>query len=399
MRFVRPTLTVLLVTLLMAIPAQRAMQAQGTEPAKVVTPALDFSGVIYAYYQRRTDSSSKAVNGGMPGSKFDIERVYLNFRMPAGDRASIRVTTDIFNNTDPATSGYYKGWTARLKFAYLQWAFANDIAGVKGLNASARFGMLPTVLIDQLETYFPRFYGPTDLEGTAKFFVSADVGGALTLTLPHKMGEFYGTIVNGNGYNTAESDRFKDIAACLTLTPFANGNALGAWGKTLVITPWASLGQSASKFQNGGAGQVGMVPEGLTRDRYGLYIATKDPRLTVALDYGKRTETVESGNNTAASPRVPTDVTGRIMSGFFMVRPAAFADPKSKAARWGVLARIDDFKPDVSAQAGNQFTVLSLFYEPTPKVTFSLDNQVLSRKNGSTTPETKTLFLHVQAAF
>ena len=50
-------------------------------PAAVSIP-VDFSGVLYANFQYRGDKgTSKSQN------KFDVERAYLTFRMPAGDRA------------------------------------------------------------------------------------------------------------------------------------------------------------------------------------------------------------------------------------------------------------------------------------------------------------------------
>src|SRR5204863_2749989 len=55
-------------------------------PATVSVP-VDFSGVLYANFQYRGDEgTAKSTN------KFDLERAYLTFRMPAGDRASIRIT-------------------------------------------------------------------------------------------------------------------------------------------------------------------------------------------------------------------------------------------------------------------------------------------------------------------
>src|ERR1041385_7212713 len=71
----------------------------------VTIPPIDFSGVIYSNYQYRTDIQAKDFN------KFDLERVYLTFRMPAGDRTSIRVTTDVFQQQNAANAAYYAGWT------------------------------------------------------------------------------------------------------------------------------------------------------------------------------------------------------------------------------------------------------------------------------------------------
>ncbi|HYV99287.1 MAG TPA: hypothetical protein VE967_17655 [Gemmatimonadaceae bacterium] len=393
MPLVRSRFTVLLLAGTLVLPP--AIRAQGTPP---VTPAFDFSGVLYANFQRRTDDAAKAANGGKASSKFDLERAYLTFRMPAGERASIRVTTDVFNTADQTTTSFYRGWAVRIKYAYLQWNFANDINGSKGFSALARFGVLHTVVVDQIEQYNPRYLAQTDLERNG-FFSSADVGAALLVSLPKKWGEVYGTITNGPGYTVAENDRYKDFAGRLTVTPFASGNALGAWSKALIVSPWIYAGKTASKFQNGGTGQVGTVPEGLKRNRAGVFVGAKDPRLTVGIDYGQRTETTEGGDNTVASPRTTTEVTGKVKSAFAIVKPFALAGTKSSLARLGLIARFDDFKPNDSADAHNQFTIFGLYYEPTSKVTFSLDAQQLKPKDGSATPEAKTLFVHMQALF
>jgi len=215
------------------------------------------------------------------------------------------------------------------------------------------------------------------------------------VTLPNKLGEVYATITNGTGYGAAENDRFKDFAARISLTPLANGTSII---KGLTISPYAYIGNTASQFQNGGAGQVGVVPDGLTRNRYGAFIGNKDARLTFGLGYGQRTETTESGANTVGSPRVTTDVTGKLMSGFVIVRPGSWMDPKT-TGKFALFGRLDSFQPNDSADPKQQLTILGASYDINTKVTFSLDYQALGRKDGSTVGETKTLFLHSQIVF
>jgi hypothetical protein len=367
--------------------------------ARAQLPAIDFSGVIFTNFQTRSDSTARAQNGGNNSSKFDVERVYLTFRMPAGERFSIRATTEILNNNDASTNSFYKGWAMRIKYAYLQWAFANNILGADGLNATARIGMLHNIIIDQEENFWPRYLSQVALERTAGMFSSADVGAALLVTLPKKLGEVYGNVVNGTSFSASEVDRFKDFGARLTITPLANSTMLGAWGKTLAVSPWIYEGKTASKFQNGGTGQVGLVSQGLARRRRGVFIGAKDPRLTLGVSLAERTETIEAGDNTTESPRTTKDVTGKLTSVFGIVRPGAWFKPGSSIAKWGVLGRLDTFRPNTETEPENQFQILSLFYEPTSKVTFSIDMQELSRHNGAVVPETKTLFFHVQVLF
>lgn len=364
-----------------AVGAIAAGSAAAQNPA---TPGFDFSGIIYANYQQRTDSSAKAANAGKAANKFDLERVYLTFKMPTGDRTSIRVTTDVLNTT---AGGYYSGWTVRIKYAYLQWNFANDIGGTKGFNALARFGVLHTMLIDHEEGFWPRYISQTDVE-RAGFFSSADVGAAGLVTLPNKMGEVYATITNGPGYGSAETDRFKDFAGRVTLTPLANGSTIL---KNLAISPYVYAGHTASKFQSSG------ISDGLTRNRFGVFVGSKDPRLTFGVGYGQRTETTEGG--TTAATRTTADVTGKLTSGFVVLRPAAFSDPKSAAAKFALIGRMDSFQPDDSKDPKTLLTIFGVSYDVNSKTTFSIDYQDLAPKSGSTTAETKTLFLHTSFSF
>lgn len=103
-------------------PAARAQEPAGppdvppdtARPAPTPAPAprLDFSGVMFANYQYRLD---RGVTRG--ANKFDVERVYFTFKLPAGERASIRVTTDLFqqqsSGPDASTKGGYCGRSTR----------------------------------------------------------------------------------------------------------------------------------------------------------------------------------------------------------------------------------------------------------------------------------------------
>src|SRR6266516_7791654 len=154
-------------------------------PASVAVP-VDFSGVLYANFQYRGDKgTSKSQN------KFDVERAYLTFRMPAGDRASIRITADVFQQTTTPNDAFYRGWVIRAKYAYLQY----DLIKSASWNANIRGGLLHTVVIDHIEQFLPRWLSTSPVE-RAGFFSSSDAGVAATLSFPNKLGEIYATIVN-----------------------------------------------------------------------------------------------------------------------------------------------------------------------------------------------------------
>src|SRR3954466_15025669 len=237
--------------LALALVAVRPAIAQTAAQA---TPAIDFSGLMFGSFNMRTDSAAKAALGGKAPNQFAIDRVYLTFKMPAGDNGSIRITTDVFQNTSTATNGYYQGWAIRLKYAYFQYVGLKDAFG-SGSSLTGRVGALQNVIIDQAEAFWPRYLQQTGVERTG-FFSSADVGVAGLLTLGNKWGELYGTLVNGPGYASYDRDRFKDFAIRASLTPFAK-NGTNVYLKSLVVAPWYYKGSVGSGFAAGGAGQVG----------------------------------------------------------------------------------------------------------------------------------------------
>lgn len=359
-------------------------------PPKVITPQLNFSGVIFGNFQLHTDDATKAANGGKTTNRFDIERVYLNFLMPVGDRASIRATSDIFQN---ASSNYYSGWDVRLKYAWLQYDYLKG-ATPNSASAFARLGMLTTVLIDYEESFWPRYLSTTGPDRNG-FFSSADMGAATQVNLPNSLGQVYATVTNGNGYQSPETDRFKDYALRLSLTPFGRTTGLM---KTFSVSPWGYFGRKGSSFAAGGPGQVGPVSDGLDRNRWGVFAGLKDRRLTAGAEYAEKIDQTEAGDNTLASPRTVSKTTAQLADGFVIARPAEWAHPEVKSP-FGVVLRWDRFKPNKKLSAWNQFVIAGLFWDLTPKATLALDYQAQTPKAGSTTPASKVWYLHWVANF
>jgi hypothetical protein len=384
--------------------------------APAATPGFDFSGVAFGSFSMKTDSASKASLGGQSPNSFSLDRAYLTFRMPAGDNGSIRITTDISQNTNAATNGFYQGWFVRLKYAYFQYAGLKDQFGT-GSSLVGRVGILHTVVIDHQEGFWPRYLQQTAIEKNG-FFSSADAGVAGLLTLGNKMGEIYATVTNGPGYTAVERDRFKDFAGRLTLTPLAASSTNGIL-KTFAISPWFYLGKVGSGFQAGGAGQVGpgtngAITDGLTRNRYGIFAGVKDRRLTGGVEYAQRKDESEAGANTVVAPRVVTDSTGSLLDGFVVIRPLEWMDA-SKHSAFGLVARFDKFTPNTSPTSANyagttpsySFVVLGGSWDLTSKITLALDWQNQSPSsfppaggtNVKPTPQSSILFLHWQANF
>jgi len=386
------TPTILVAALLAPIALLAQQPADTTKPAAPppaasVSIPVDFSGVIYANFQYRGDAgAAKSTN------KFDLERAYLTFRMPAGDRASIRITADVFQQATPPNDAFYRGWVVRAKYAYLQYDYLKSATGWNGL---VRGGLLHNVVIDHVESFWPRWISQSPVE-RAGFFSSSDAGVATQLSFPNKFGELYATIVNGPGYTSRETDRFKDYAARLSLTPFSGSSNKVI--KTFALTGWTYVGAVGSQFVAGGPGQVGTVGSSLPRTRAGIFAGVRDPRLSIGGEWDTRKDAREAGANTVLAPRVEIDSTGRLIAGFVTAKPFQLLNDKSTFPL-GVIARWDRFKPNTATDAYINTVIGGLTWDLNKKTALSLDYQEQTPHSGAIAAATKTYFLHLVANF
>ena len=363
--------------------AQNVKSGDSTS-SKPAVPAIDFSGIIYANYQYRGEDAAESAN------RFDLERAYLTFRMPAGDRASIRITTDVFQQTASGSDAYYRGWSLRAKYAYLQY---NYLTGSEW-KAYARLGLLQTVFIEHDESFWPRWLGisPTERAG---FFSSADAGISNGITLPRGLGEIYSTVTNGPGYTSREIDRFKDFATRVTVRPFASNKESPFRG--VALTAWGYKGALASKFVTGGPGQIGSIGSGLKRDRWGVHAASASPRLTVAAQFASRIDEGEAGLNTNAAPRIVTDSTGTLMSAYGVVRPLPAANDRPHPL--SVVLRFDRVTTNDETDDAYDFVVAGLIWDFSSRLSASLDYQEATPREGTPVVPTRTWFAHFVARF
>jgi hypothetical protein len=354
-------------------------------PPSVSIP-VDFSGVLYANFQYQgAQGATKSQN------KFDVERAYLTFRMPAGDRASIRITADVFQQTNPANDAFYRGWVIRAKYAYLQY----DLIKSASWNANIRGGLLHNVVIDHIESFWPRWISQSPVE-RAGFFASSDAGVATLWTLPNKWGEFYATVVNGPGYTSREVDRFKDYAARLSITPLSGSSNKVI--KTFTLTGWTYVGAVASSFVNGGAGQIGPVGNSLPRTRAGVFAGVRDPRFSAGAEWDTRKDAREAGANTLVSPRAEVDTTGRLIAGFATIKPFQLVNAASTFPL-GLVARWDRFKPNTDTNGYINTIIGGLTWDLNKKSALSLDYQEVTPHSGAIATPIKTYFLHLVANF
>jgi len=381
-------------------PAEPAPQP-APQPLPPATPGLNFSGVIFGswnYQMLTTPNQLRNQNN----NEFVVDRAYLTFRMPAGERTSIRITTDVFRSSDSTSNAY----TLRAKYAFLQYESPKLS---NGLIVAGKIGIIENVVVPYLENFWPRYLSQAATERSG-YFASADVGLGSIVTFPSKKGEIYAIIVNGPGYTTRERDRFKDFAIRFTYTPLMNEPA-GSLLQTLAVSAWGYKGALPSAFVNGGVGQVGAVGEALDRSRAGLFVGIRDPRLVLGGEWARRHDGGETGLNTPLSPRGTTTTTGNLLSGFTVVRPFAFTNVKHSSP-FGVVLRYDHVSPTVSSSGfvtppatSNSYHLLigGAFVDISQRAQIALDYQesLASDNNVSSAPPTqlKGYYAHFNVNF
>lgn len=351
-------------------------------PAPVPSlPAVVVSGQLVGNYQYQAGETQRNAN------QFLVDRAYLTARAALGHGISLRVTTDVFQGGDQ------NGWSVRLKYGYLQ----HD-AKLGSWSASSRAGMLHNVVIEHIDTHWPRWFGTSPTDRYA-YFSSADVGIAELITFPNKLGELYATVTNGGGFSRRETDRFKDAGVRLSVTPLARKSGLLS---SFVVTGWLLEGASASRFAAGGADQVRAIGSGLQKDRHGAFVGLRDHRLTGGFEYASRTDEVEGGANTVTSPRTVRELTGTIRSGFAILRPLALVNEGGRS-RVGLIGRYDVVRPGTSASlvdGGERMHLLvaGVLADVTPRLSVALDYQEqIARRN--LIPDQKTYFARFNLVF
>jgi len=364
-----------------------AVDSQPAAPQPAPAPALpfEFSGILYANYQYGGNKGNRTVD------RFDVDRAYLTFRATPGEHFAVRITTDVYQQRDTTRDQYYRGWAIRAKYAYGQYDFIRGVGDE--LKANVRLGLLQTVVIDHEEQFWQRGLSQVAIEQNG-FFQSSDAGAAATVTFPRKRGELYATIVNGSGYGSRELDRFKEYAARLTLTPLAN--TFGFW-KVLTISPWYSKGDRASDFVRG-QGTLNPVTDALRRDRAGVFIGLRDPRITLGAHFAQRWDVFESADTTRDIVPASVERTGSVVSLYTIVRPLAYIN---SAPNWpiAVVLRADNIKPDTDTDPYARNYIAGLSWEFNRRTSLTFDYQNQEPKSGSTAADTKVYFIHLIAGF
>jgi len=173
---------------------------------------------------------------------FDVGRVYINFKgsfmdkETEGLKINYRVTTDIKGFSDFGKSGEYEPdattgttsvddakangyYMSFLKYAYIEF---EDLLP----NLKIRLGQNATPWVGYEDKIGKMRWWTKSLPDAEKKLSSVDRGISLLYAIPGGYGDMHVSFHNGEGYHHPEVSKHKDIAARLSLAPFAKIDSL-----------------------------------------------------------------------------------------------------------------------------------------------------------------------------
>lgn len=185
-----------------------------------------FANYSYTFAPKTVDASGHEAST----SSFDITRAYLTVTGDVAPRVSFRVTSDIVRDTgsDPSLNG---SLVLRLKYAYMQL----DLAPWLGPRTWVRFGLQNTPIVyatDQIYRY--RFQGSPLPERDAGLS-SSDDGASLHVNLPEGHGDVHAAVLNGEGYQHAETNGQKALQVRTTYKPVTSDSSMKGLSLQLVV--------------------------------------------------------------------------------------------------------------------------------------------------------------------
>ncbi len=331
--------------------------------AHAQTPTVSVGGVIYTHFGYQLDTDTTLA---VPGHRnnIDVSRSYITVNGKSGT-VTARITADVDGRRAASNQQ-----TFRLKYAFLSYA-------PDGFPVSFKLGAIPTPFIEWDEAMWGyRMQGTVALDRNS-YLTSSDFGFGVDGSWLKERINFQSGIYNGEGYNNAPGDQYKDVAARASFRLAGTDDSSRIGG--LRVTGFALFGT-----RTGGG----------TRQRLLAMLSYKTKALTVAA------QVAETRDSLAATA---PDVAGRVVSAY-----VTWGVPKSKVR---VLARVDLVDPDVDSEpstpslsAGRQARVIAgVSYELTPNVRVLADADLNSLRHGSPsaafTATRQTLFFHAEYRF
>ena len=294
-------------------------------------------GVLLAQYMSSPASGASA---------FDVTRVYLTYVAELASNVKMRYTSDVTRDT-----------SGRLDlFAKYAWLEVNKAV----LGGRLRFGLIETPWIGFEDGIWGYRVQGSNFADRLGVISSADFGVSLDGKFPGDLIEYFGAVVNGDGYKKAESDKSKRVELRLTGRPLKNVSLSGFISKDY----WSD---DPSK----------------PRDRTILQAAYKDGNYTLAGDYLMAT------GSTAA---------GKDGTGYSIFGTAKLGAVFNRLDGYTFIGRLDQWDPNTaSASDATTRYIAGVSYELIKGTLVLLDVDRLRTESGA--GDSTALYTHVQVKF
>ncbi len=194
-----------------------ALSTNQDKPAqKLSIPKTTVNGRMYSHGMVDYSKDSDNYN------EFALSRAYVTLKSKLSNYASVRITSDLRSIDNK--------YNIILKYAYLDWkpAFTQS-------HAKLRFGLQPTLYIDQMNKYWGRRYVEKTVSDKQKFLTSSDLGISTIIDFgpKSKYGFVSIALLNGTSYTQVqELNSNKDISLVSLVKPLKN---LKAFSKSTLM--------------------------------------------------------------------------------------------------------------------------------------------------------------------
>lgn len=327
-----------------------------------------------AYLQYRYELKDDANNM----NDFDVTRFYFTVESDLQDRVSMKMTTDVYprvkissNDKDSiSTEGDYE---VRLKHGFLTF---KDYP-FKGLNILFGQADLPWVPYEE-DLWGYRVQGTIfpDREG---LLTSTDLGIGVKGKLFNEMLDLHLALVNGEGWNDPEINKYKDFQGRLTVRPFKGKEYL----EDLSLSLFGVLGKyDGDKDRNRFISQIAFKKKDFATLAV-EYLRARDPR-----------EKRATKEPSLAGMSGDTKGEGFGIFGVINSKPFGLTD------KFELFGRFDSFDPDddVSDNSHERY-IYGIAYKWNKYLTFLLNNQKEKFDSGAKRKDTDTLFFQAELKY
>ena len=326
-------------------------------------------GKAYLQYRYELKDSNKDMND------FDVTRFYFTVESDLQDRVSMKMTTDMYprvksSDGKDSTEGDYE---VRLKHGFLTF---KDYP-FKDLNILFGQADLPWVPYEE-DLWGYRVQGTIfpDREG---LLTSTDLGIGVKGKLFNEILDLHLALVNGEGWNDPEQNKYKDFQGRLTFRPFKGKEYL----EDLTLSLFGVVGNyDKDEDRNRFISQIAFKKKDFAT-LAGEYLRARDPR-------GKRAKKEPSLEG------ISGNTTGEGFGIFGVVNSNIFG----LTNKFDLFGRFDSFDPDedISNNSHKRY-IYGIAYKWNKNLTLLINNQREDFDQGANRKDTNTFFWQAELKY